>query len=310
MRLSGIIKAVLLGVFLASSPVWAFQDAILAIVGEEVITVKDLRDYLQSIMAQLKVEGKTLAEAQELMREYQAKGVEQLIDDRLILSAADKMGIQIRPEAVSQRLEEIKGRYKNYDEFLDAVRREGLTVTEIRKKIENQMKGQIVVNNQVRSKVYVNPQEVTEYFDQHAGEFRRSDRVFLNTIFAGSQSGREAAYEKIRTARNRLKEGEAFMAVAQELSELPSVGEMSEPQLRPEFRSQIDLMEVGDISGIVEVPEGFYILRMEGRKPGAPASLQDVKDSIYQKLFEDKFRVHFQEWIQKLRKKTYVEIKS
>jgi peptidyl-prolyl cis-trans isomerase SurA len=305
----------LISIFLVSSvlfvfPAWAMQDAILAVVNDEVITVKDLKEYLQGIMGQLKVEGKSDQEAREIIKQYQTKGVEQLIDDRLILSAADKMGLQIRPDAINERLEEIKKRYRSYDEFLETIKHEGLTVTDIRKKIENQMKGQIVVNNEVRAKVYVNPQEVTDYFNTHANEFGRSGRVFLNTIFVKSGADREAAHEKIARARQKIKEGVGFMLVAQEFSELPSVGEVTEEQLRPEFKKQTDAMEAGDVSGIVEVPEGFFILKLEGRKPGAPAVLKDVKDTIYQKLFEDRFRENFKAWVEKLRKKAYVEIKS
>ena len=310
MRFRRLISIFFMCSVLFISHAWAMEDAILAVVNDEVITVKDLKEYLQGVLAQLKVEGKSPAEAQEILREYQAKGVEQLIDDRLILSAAEKMEMQIRPEALNERLEEIKKRYKSYDEFLETIKHEGLTVTEIRKKIENQMKGQIVVNNEVRAKVSVKPQEVTEYFNAHADEFKRNGRVFLNTISVKSDLDREAAHKKIGLARQKIKDGVGFMIVAQEFSELPSVGEMTEDQLRPEFKKQLDAMEVGDVSGIVEVPEGFYILKLEGRKPGAPAVLQDVKDAIYQKLFEDKYRERFKEWVEKLRKKAYVEIKS
>ncbi|MBF0122053.1 MAG: peptidyl-prolyl cis-trans isomerase [Candidatus Omnitrophica bacterium] len=297
--------------FLLVAPhAWSMEDAILAVVNDEVITVKDLKEYLQGILAQLKVEGKTQAEAQETIQQYQAKGVEQLIDDRLILSAANKMGMLIRPEAIDQRLDEIKKRYKSYDEFLDTIKREGLTVTEIRKKLENQIKGQIVVNNEVRAKVYVNPQEVTDYFNTHKEEFTTTSRVFLNTVFVNSEAGRESAHKKIAEARKKIKQGVGFMLVVQDFSDLPSVGEVTEEQLRPEFKKQLDKMIVGDVSGVVEVPEGFYIIKLEGRKPGTTAVLKDVNDAIYQKLFEDKFRERFKAWIEKLRKKAYVEIKS
>ena len=310
MRFRRLVSVVVLCSFLLVRPSWAMEDAILAVVNDEVITVKDLKEYLQGILGQLKIEGKSQAEAQEIIQQYQAKGVEQLVDDRLILSAADKMEMLIRPEAVNQRLDEIKKRYKNYDEFLDTIKHEGLTVTEIRKKLENQMKGQIVVNNEVRSKVYVNPQEVTDYFNAHRDEFKTTGRVFLNTIFVKSEFDREAAHKKIGQAREKIQKGVGFMLVAQEFSELPSVGEMAEDQLRPEFKRQLDAMNLGDVSGIVEVPEGYYILKLEGRKPGSAATLKDVKDEIYQKLFEEKFHERFKGWIEKLRKKAYVEIKS
>ena len=39
-------------------------------------------------------------------------------------------------------------------------------------------------------------------------------------------------------------------------------------------------------------------------------SLKDVKELIYNKIFEKKFQDRFQDWIEKLRKKAYVEIRN
>ena len=54
-------------------PAWAMDDALLAVVNDEAITVKDLQDYLNGIYAQLRIEGRTAAESQEIMAEYQKR---------------------------------------------------------------------------------------------------------------------------------------------------------------------------------------------------------------------------------------------
>ena len=81
-------------------PAFAMDDAILAVVNEEVITVKDLQDYLRGVASELKIDGKNAEEAARIMQQYQSKGIQQLVEDRLILSAADKAGVQIRPQAI------------------------------------------------------------------------------------------------------------------------------------------------------------------------------------------------------------------
>ncbi len=295
---------------LAVRPAWALDDALLAVVNDEAITVKDLQNYLNGMYAQLRIEGRPEQEAREIMKEYETKGIEQLIEDKLVLFAADQAGIQIRPKVVDDRLEEIKKKYPTYQSFLEALKHEGLTVSDVRKKIENQYKGQVIINAEVRSKITINPQEVTAYFNDHADEFTLKPRVYLESIFIKSAFGRDAAKQKIEAAMKRIRSGEDFKAVAAAASDLPSVGEMTEEALLPEFKKAVDGMSIGSVSDIIEVPDGFYVLKLEGRAPGARATLMEVKDRIYQKLFEQKFSAKFKEWIDKLHKKAYVEIKE
>jgi len=290
--------------------VQAFDDAILAIVNDEAITVKDLQDYLKSVYSQLRIEGKTPEDIKEVMAQYQQKGIEQLIDDRIILGAADKLGVMIRPKAIDERLEGIKKRYPTYQDFLNSIVKEGLTVSEIRKKIENQFKGQVMIEREVREKIAVNPQEVTEYFNAHSEDFTRKARVYVESIFVKSIYGREEALTKIDKAMAEIKGGANFKSVSARYTELPSVGEINEDDLRPELRTKILALDIGGISDVIEVEDGFYIFKLEGRIPGAPATLKEAKDEIYQRLFEEKFKVRFKECIADLGKKAYVEIKQ
>ena len=84
------------------------NDAIVAIVNNEVITLKDLKDYVGSIYRQLKIEHRSPQEIQQVMGTYEEKGVNQLIEDKIILAAALAKGIEIRPEVVNKRIKEIK----------------------------------------------------------------------------------------------------------------------------------------------------------------------------------------------------------
>ena len=305
------LKTVLLfSAVLLARPAWALDDALLAVVNDEAITVKDLQVYLNSMYAQLRIEGRPEQEAREIMAEYQSKGVQQLIEDKLVLFAAEQAGVQIRPKVIDDRVDEIKKKYPTYQVFLDALKHEGLTVSDVRKKIEDQFKGQVIINSEVRSKITVNPQDVTAYFNAHDAEFTLKPRVYLESIFVKMTFGRDAASKKINEALEKIRSGEDFKSVAATYSDLPSVGEMTEDALLPEFKEKVDRMSVGSVSDVIEVANGFYILKLEGRAPGAKATLMEVKDRIYQRLFEEQFRTRFQEWIAKIRKKAYVEVKE
>jgi parvulin-like peptidyl-prolyl isomerase len=299
------------GMILSARPVLALDDGIIAVVDDDVITAKDFQDYMRSLYSQLKIEGRSDAEVQEIVGEYQTKGVDQLIEDRLILAEANRQGMKIRPQAIDERVDEIKKKYPSSQEFFDGINKEGITISDIRKKIEDQFKARYIVTKEVRDKIYVNPQEVTDYYTAHQPEFKTEAKLFIQSIFVRSDSSKDdEAKKKIDEALQKIKSGEDFKVVAKAYSELPDIGEMPVSSLNQTFKSKTDAMSVGEVSDIIALPEGFYILKLTGRLASAEPLLQDVKEQIYQKIFEDKFRTSFKVWIEKLRKKSYVEIKK
>ncbi len=289
----------------------AADDAIIAIVDDDVITAKDLQDYMRGIYAQLRIEGRSDQEIKEIMNEYQSKGINQLVEDRLILAEAKRQGMQIRAEAVEERLAEIRKKYASPEEFISEINKEGATISEIRKKLEDQFKARYVVTKDIRDKIYVNPQEVTDYYNVHIDDYRRRSRVYIQSIFIKADIDPLAAMKKMQAAMDKIKAGQDFNEIAKAYSELPSIGEVFDDTLSPEFRAKIDMMWVGQVSDIITDPKnGLYILKLAGRSPAAAPSLSEVKNEIYQKLFEVKFKAQFSAWIEKLRKKSYVEIKG
>lgn len=290
---------------------FALDDGIIAIVDDDVITAKDFQDYMRGLYSQLKIEGRTEVEIREIMGEYQTKGVDQLVEDRLILAEANRQGMKIRPQAVDERMDEIRKRYRSPQEFLAEINKEGVTISDIRKKIEDQFKARYIVTKDVRDKIYVNPQEVTDYYTAHRTDLQKQPRIFIQSIFVKADPPKDdEARKKIEEAKEKLDAGEDFKAVSGVYSELPDIGEVQVYSLNTVFRSVTDAMNVGEISRVLEMPEGFYILKVTGRTAAVEPLLQDVKEEIYQKLFEIKFKESFKAWIEKLRKRSYVEIKK
>ena len=278
MRIKSLLGVVLLlvmggaSVVIPSHLAMALDDEIIAVVDDEVITTKDFQDYMRGLYSQLKIEGRTDAEIQEIMGEYQTKGVNQLIEDKLILAEANRQGMKIRPQAVDERLFEIKKRYPSSQEFFSEINKEGITVSDIRKKVEDQLKARYLVTKDVRDKIYVNPQEVTDYYTKHQDDFEKQARLYIQSIFVKADPPQDdEAKKKIEEALKKVKAGEDFKAVAQTYSELPYIGEVPLSSLNQTFRAKTDAMVVGDVSEVLSMPDGFYILKLTGRT--APVNL-------------------------------------
>ena len=313
-NLKNILKSIfVVSIFVLAGPLYAKDvpsDAIIAIVNDDVITLKDLRQYIASIASQLRVENKSPDEIQQIMGEYEQKGLDKLIEDKLVLAAANDKGIDVRDELIDKRLQEIKGRYPSEDDFIKALNNEGMTVGDLRQKLLDQMKVKFEVDIEVHDKIFVKPEDVTAYYNDHLSDFNHNPSVNLQSVFVSfDKYSKQVARTRADEARSRLLAGEDFDKVSQEYSNASSVGEIEKGQMVDSIEKVVFNLKLGDISEPVEVENGIYVFKVIGTSPAKQQSLAEVKDHVYYKLLDDQFQSKFKEWVAKLRQKAYVEIK-
>jgi len=286
------------------------SDAIIAIVNDDVITMKDLRQYIAGVAGQLRIENKSPEEIQQIMGDYEQKGLDKLIEDKLVLAAANTKGIEVRDDLVDKRIQEIKDRYPSENDLIKALNVEGMTVSDLRQKMLDQMKVKYEVDMEVRDKLNVNPQDVTEYYNNHVNDFIRKPSVNLQSIFVSfDKHKKQEAQSRADEARSRLLAGEDFDRVFQKYSDGSSVGEIEKGQMVENVENAVFKLKVGDVSETVGVANGIYVFKVIGISAGNQQALAEVKDQIYSKLLDDQFHLKFKEWVDKLREKAYVEIK-
>ena len=243
------------------------EDGIIAVVNDEVITFKDLRDYIRQTYASLVAQGLPEDQVQEMMAELQANGLKQLIEDKLILSRANAIGIEVRDKLVDQRVEEIKAKYPSEQVFLDALVNNGANVTDLRDKILDQLKIKYVIDHEVKSKVFVNPQEVTEFYEENKDSFQKSRRVNLDSIYIAFIDGKEAARARANEAMALIKEGKGFEEVAKQYSDSSSIGVVEEGQFLPDIEKAVFSLTPGQVSDSVETDKGIFIFKLKGGSP-------------------------------------------
>ena len=291
---------------------FATDDAIIAVVNDEIITLKDLREYLNTIYLQLRSDGKSDEDIHKVMMDYEVNGINQLIDDKLLLDEANKKQMQVRPKLIDDRMDQIKKRYASEQEFLNSLAHEGLSLTDLRNKIADQLKIKYIVESQVRSKIHVNPQEVTDFYEKHFSEFRSAEKIDLNSIFIAYGDDQKKAAEKANQALSllALKDGKNFDEIAKKFSDAPSIGLIEKGQMLPSLEKSIFKLKEGELSPLIETDSGIYIFLVRKGIPAKVSSLEEVKNDINDMLFQEKFHGRMKAWLEDLRKKAYVEIKS
>ncbi len=288
---------------------WAVEDAIIAVVNDEIVTLKDLRDYAQSTYMAMAAEGVDEAEMRRVMKDMEANCLRKLIDDKLILSRANEIGIQVREKLLDDRIEEIKKKYPSEKAFMEALVNNGATLGDLRRKVLDQLKIKFVVNHEVRSKVYVSPNEVTEYYERHKKEFQKPERVRLNSIYIPFTDNRRHDLDQAAEAWDQLRKGAPFAEVAKTFSKAPSVGIIERGQMLPEVEKAVFALPLNGISKPIEVKDGIFIFQLVEKFPAETEPLAQVKDKIQNILERQQFQQKMTTWLNKLREDAFIEIK-
>jgi len=297
-------------IVLMAYPVLAVDDAILAVVNDDLITLKDMHEYLSSIYFQLRASGKSPEDIKKIMADVEKNSLQQLIDDKLVITEANRKKIIVREKMVNDRLKEMKSRFASEEEFTSALLSEGMTISDLKKQVTDQIKTKYLIEMEVREKIFVNPQEVTDYYNKNINEFLNPERVNLLSIFVPYGQDRKASEQIIVSAEVELSKGISFEDVAKKYSQLPHLGIMAKDKLLPAIADMIATLKVGEVSKPIETDTGIYLLKIKEFLPSDQVTLEQVKDKIYQILFTEKLQKRAQEWIEKLRKNAYIEIKG
>lgn len=295
---------VLIGIFLFAafcSCEQAFaqkMDRIAAIVNGDVITEDEVAVFTK--MTQMAEEaGLPADDPKKLRREL----LERMIEDRLILQDARDMGLKPDEKMIEDRIKEIKLRSGSELAFEMALKAQGVSLAELRRKFGNQFLIYMAIQGKVRSRVQVSPREVTDYYESHQDEFFAPESVAVRSIFVTDKA-------KLAQVSEQLKEGRDFTDVFKDFSEKSDLGVVGRGQLKKELEDVLFSLEPGVVSRPVAAGEGHYIFLVQEKLPASKKSLDEVKDGIMAMLEAQKTEKMLKEWLVALKEKAYISIRE
>lgn len=291
-------------------PVMAIGDAIIAIVEDEIITIQDLRDYIHKTYVSLSARGYPQDKLDMIMLDLEINGLDKLIEDKLILNEAKRKSLKANDQVVDRKVAEIIARYPSEQEFIEILIENGATISELKNKISEELKIKYMIENSVQSKIYITPQEITDYYKEHTDKFKKKERVDLLSIFVPLGRDKQKALEKSNRALKLIQNGDSFEDIAKEYSSTPSIGIVEKGQLLPKIEETIFNLQLGETSRLVKVDNGIFIFKLKEKIPAENASLEEVNSIIRSKLFSLEFAERFQSWIHDLKENAYIEIKK
>ena len=297
-RVSFLILAIFF--FFFSSCLWA-QDKVVAIVNNEVITQKDLNDFLNFIRLQYSAQykGKALEEKVGAMKQDL---LQRLIEDRIILAQAKNEKMIINPDRVKVKIDEIKKRYPLESEFERDLAKQGLVQADLENKIREQMFMYNIVELKVRNKIVVWPDEITNFYNQNKRDFLKPEERVLTVIIAADEDVAKALSYQLRVGSKLEELATRYSFTTDKLS--ASAGQ----ELRSEIEATVFKLGIHEVSSPVHIGQQYYIFRLDDIIGSQQLDLSQAQDKIQAYLFEKKMQEALAKWLNELKKQSYIKI--
>jgi parvulin-like peptidyl-prolyl isomerase len=295
-------------------------DSVLATVNTEVILFSDVMNSIAPAVRETQLRARSAEEFDRDVQALLAAGLDQAIENKILLREATLAGLDVDDETVEKRLAEFKERFPSNEAFLEELARSGNTVGDLRSHLREQLLARhmaVAKRNALEKDVVVSEEEVGVYYESHQEEFLHPARVRCRQIFlaAGSDSReRTVARARLEELKRDIETGADFSRLATAYSEAPGadqgglIGWVRQGDLVSALEEAAFALQEGEVSGEVETAGGFHLLRVEAKEEAGLASLDEVRAMIEPALRSQGADEQYHEWLSELRTRSRVRV--
>ncbi|MBN2120145.1 MAG: SurA N-terminal domain-containing protein [Candidatus Omnitrophica bacterium] len=278
------------------------QHKIVAVVNDDVITDKELKDFLNITKFNLPLESAAINDIQMQQTYEQEKSfaLQRLVEDRLIIQEARKSEIEIPEESIDKQIEGFLAQFPSRREFESYLAEKGLTISSLRKKIEEQTLMRYIVRLKIRDKIAITPYEITEYYKGHSDEFKSPLRVDYRAL-------KFTQTFKAYQAHEELEKSGDIGAVLDKYKENRVSGTLSQKESRRELE-EIFLLDENKFTSPISLDAELYIFVIDKKYPETQLALDEAKDRIWEILYQNKFQGLMKDWLKDLKETALIKI--
>jgi peptidyl-prolyl cis-trans isomerase SurA len=310
-----IIPWIAAGILLAAAPAGTADelvDGIAAQIGEDVVLLSDVMAAIGDVEQRMRAEGAPEIDIAKL----RAMGLERMIEQKMVESEVRRMELYASDREVDDTIETIANDNGLSVSQLEAnVRSEGLSFPEYREAIKNKIEYQKVVQISLLPKVQIEENEVRRLYDErYSDQPVGGEQVHLRQLMVPVREGVDAnaACVEVRAAAQRIAGGEAFEAVASEVSVISprqggDIGWLHVGSLAPWMAELVAKLEPGGVSEVRQQSFGCNLLKLVERRAFERITYEKAEESLYLEIQNVKMDEAFVDWMNELRKHTYIK---
>lgn len=245
-----------------------------------------------------------------------------LIDQQLLLSRGKQLDITGETELVKQ-LDQMRKQYHldTMEDLQKAAEAQGVSWQDFKASMRNRIISQLVIRNEVGSKINITPSEVQAYYNAHKDDFNEPEQERLSEILIPTADPDNAsqvaeAKQKADDAEAKLKGGEDFATLAKSISggmtasNGGDLGQFQRGQLAKVLEDQTFDLKPGQYTEPIRTKQGWIILKVTEHTAGGIQPLKDAEPQVENAIGEQKMQPALRTYLTKLREGAYIQIKG
>jgi parvulin-like peptidyl-prolyl isomerase len=300
----GFLIAIPIVVALLSSCQKEMPANIVAMVNDEPITVADFSAEFTPL-----IEGyhnPPTAQEKEDLQNLKKALLNQLIENKLVLIEAAKMGVTVSDDELEQAFTLIKGSYPQGG--LSEIVRDETALRQWKEKLRQRLLIEKVINRVSQVTSAIDDDALRKYYKKHQAEFLVPEQVRVRQIVVKDQ-------QEAQSLLRRLKQGASFEELAKKHSIGPEaemggdLGFFARGDMPEEFNVAFTL-KAGETSEVVKSPYGYHIFQVVARRGETESSFDEAKDQIRKMVVQEEEGKIFQAWLKKAKKKARVSVNN
>ncbi len=272
----------------------AAPDNVAATVNSRAVTFADLDKHYQSQFTS----GDRPSDDQMLIQKMEV--LRTLIDNQIMLQRAEKLGLMATDADVDAKFTELKSPFTQ-EEFQRQLAARKMSVDDLKAQLRRDLSIQKLFNKEITSHITITDKEVADFYGNNKSGFSFPEpQVHMSQILVtpipdanvrnlknDKAQTEDRAKQKMENILARLKQGEDFAVVAQNLSEDPNsaqnggdlgfVPESALEKANPELRKAVMAMSPGQITPVIRTAEGYRILKVISKEPAGQRELSDPR---------------------------------
>jgi peptidyl-prolyl cis-trans isomerase SurA len=246
-----------------------------------------------------------------------------LIDQQLWLSKGKELNLTGETEMV-KKLDEIRKQYHmdSLEDLEKAAKEQGVSFEDFKANIRNGIITQLVMRDEVGSKISVTPAEAQRYYEQHKQDYAQPESVRLSEILVSTGASTSddpaklaAAQAKADDIEAKLHSGGDFAQLARTFSDGPTaaqggdLGQYQHGQLAKVLEDKTFGLPAGQFTEPIHTRQGYVILKVVQHVPGGAPPFHDVAEQVEEAYYMDRMEPAIREYLTKMRENAFIDIK-
>jgi peptidyl-prolyl cis-trans isomerase C len=254
-------------------------------------------------------------------RDEVLRGVlDQLVAYHLLAQESRARKLAVADADVDAQLANVRKSFPTEDAFKQGIAAQGLTIDQLKTQAKTSLEVTKVIEAEVNSKVAVQDPEVKTFYDQNLERFKQGDSVHAAHILIGipqNATAEQKAEAKTKAAAilKTVKAGGDFATLARANSSDQGsaakggdLGFFPKGQMTPAFEEAAFKLKPGAVSGLVETPFGFHIIKVLERRGPRTAPFAEVSGQIKDFLTQGQREQKLEQFVEQVKAKGKVEI--